>query len=225
MQKYVIIVAGGQGSRFNSELPKQFIPMNGLPILMHTIHAFYRYHQSIEIIVVLPADQMSYWKSICSEYNFTIAHQLVAGGKARFFSVKNGLSMIDKPGLVGIHDGVRPLIDVATIARCYDMAENEGNAIPVVAPVDSMRQLMSNGTNNYVDRQNYCLIQTPQVFKTELILKAFEQDFNDSFTDDASVLEGIMPGSIKLVEGNRKNLKITTPEDLVYAEAILKAGQ
>jgi len=133
--------------------------------------------------------------------------------------------LISKPGLVGIHDGVRPLIDIATIARCYEMAENEGNAIPVIPPVDSMRELKPNGTNSYVDRQKYCLIQTPQVFKTELILKAFEQEYNESFTDDASVLEGIMPGSIKLVDGNRKNLKITTQEDLIYAEAILKAGQ
>lgn len=223
MQKYVIIVAGGRGSRFKSEIPKQFVKLSGLPVLMHTISAFFTYQSSIKIIVVLPEEQISYWKSICVDYKFNIQHQITPGGSTRFYSVKNGLSQIKNDGIVGIHDGVRPLIDVETIERCYKMAGKEGNAIPVVAPVDSMRKIADNGTNSYVDRQKYCLIQTPQVFKTELILKAFKQEYNDSFTDDASVLEASIPGSINLVEGNRQNLKITTPEDLLYAEAIIKS--
>jgi len=221
MQKYIIIVAGGQGSRFKSEIPKQFVNLNGLPVLMHTISAFFAYQNSIEIIVVLPEEQIEYWKSLCTDYQFNIKHKIVTGGSTRFYSVKNGLSQIKNDGIVGIHDGVRPLIDVETISRCYQIAEKEGNAIPMVAPVDSMRKISDNGTNSYVDRQKYCLIQTPQVFKTELILKAFKQEYNVSFTDDASVLEALIPGSIKLVEGNRQNLKITTPEDLLYAESIL----
>ncbi|MDF1546652.1 MAG: 2-C-methyl-D-erythritol 4-phosphate cytidylyltransferase [Bacteroidales bacterium] len=221
MQNYVIIVAGGQGSRFKSEIPKQFINLNGLPVLMHTISAFFSYQNSIEIIVVLPKEQLKYWKSMCSDYQFHIKHQIVSGGSTRFYSVKNGLSLIKTEGVVGIHDGVRPLIDVETISRCYQLADKEGNAIPMVSPVDSMREILDDSSNIYTDRQKYCLIQTPQVFKTELILKAFEQEYNVSFTDDASVLEAIMPGAINLVEGNRQNIKITTPEDLIYAEAIL----
>jgi len=221
--KYIIIVAGGKGNRFKSEIPKQFIELQNLPILMHTIRAFYQYDKNIEIIVVLPEEQIEYWKNTCQKYNFFTEYQLVKGGESRFHSVKNGLACVKTGGLVGIHDGVRPLIDNETIKRCFEMAEKEGNSIPVVDLVDSMRQINPDGTSLMVDRSKYRLIQTPQVFKTELILKAFDQEYQSSFTDDASVFETIFPRSIKLVYGNRQNIKITTPEDLVYAEAILKS--
>jgi 2-C-methyl-D-erythritol 4-phosphate cytidylyltransferase len=225
MQKYAIIVAGGRGNRFKSELPKQFVELAGKPILMHSINAFYEYQNSLRINVVLPEDQFDLWSSLCEKYKFNLPHDLVKGGATRFHSVKNGLSLVEAEGLVAIHDGVRPLVDSETIHRCYQMAEDEGNAIPAVNLVDSMRQLESDDTNIHVDRSKYRLIQTPQVFKNELILKAFEQDYNLMFTDDASVLEAMYPGIIKLVEGNRQNIKITTPEDLLYAEAILQARE
>ncbi len=222
MQKYILIVAGGKGNRFKSDIPKQFIKLLDFPILMHTINAFYNYDNSIEIIVVLPEEQIEYWKNLCQTYHFGINHTLVKGGEFRFHSVKNGLAMVKPGGLVGIHDGVRPLIDKDTIRKCFEMAKKEGNAIPVIDLVDSVREINPDGSSLMVDRSKYRLIQTPQVFKTELILKAFEQAFTPSFTDDASVLESIYPNSIKLVYGNRQNLKITTAEDLIYAEAILK---
>ncbi len=222
MQKYIIIVAGGKGSRFKSEVPKQFIELVNQPILMHTINVFYSYDNHIEIIVVLPDEQIEYWKNLCQTYHFKIQHQIVKGGEFRFNSVKNGLTLVKPNGLVGIHDGVRPLVDKDTIGKCYELAEKDGNAVPVVDLVDSVREINSDGYSFMVDRSKYRLIQTPQVFKTELILKAFEQKFNPAFTDDASVLEAINPGSIKLVYGNKQNIKITTSEDLVYAETILK---
>ncbi len=223
MNKYVIIVAGGKGNRFKSELPKQFFQLGDKPILMHTIKAFFKYEPRLEIIVVLPSDQIDFWKELCLKYKFNIAHKVVAGGKARFHSVKNGLALIDKNGIVGIHDGVRPLIDKQTIKNCYLIAEQRGNAIPVVDLVDSVRKVNENGSNKMVDRSKYKLIQTPQVFKNELILAAYSQKYRNSFTDDASVLEAYDNSIINLVEGNRQNIKITTPEDLIYAEAILES--
>jgi 2-C-methyl-D-erythritol 4-phosphate cytidylyltransferase len=223
MQKYVIIVAGGKGNRFKSDIPKQFIKLLGLPILMHSINAFYYFDHKIEIIVVLPAEQKELWKELCQENQFTIKHQVVIGGEYRFYSVKNGLARVKSGGIVAIHDGVRPLIDNETIKRCFKMAKNEGNAVPVVDLVDSVRQIDPDGSSFMVDRSKLRLIQTPQVFRTELILQAFEKEFQSSYTDDASVLEALYPGSIKLVEGNRQNLKITTAEDLMFAEAILKS--
>ena len=223
MKKYIIIVAGGKGNRFKSELPKQFITLGDKPILMHTIEAFYNYENFIEIIVVLPEDQIMFWKELCSKYNFILNHRLMAGGEARFHSVKNGLSLIKGNGIVGIHDGVRPLVDKQTIDNCFLIAEQRGNAIPVVDLVDSVRKIDETGNSKMVNRANYKLIQTPQVFKNELIQAAFNQDFRPSFTDDASVLEAYNNSTINMVEGNRQNIKITTPEDLIYAEAILES--
>jgi 2-C-methyl-D-erythritol 4-phosphate cytidylyltransferase len=222
MKRYVIIVAGGKGNRFKSELPKQFIQLGNQSILMHTIEAFYSYDNSFEIIVVLPKEQIQFWEDLCQKHDFKIEHKVVSGGEARFHSVKNGLALIDNEGIVGIHDGVRPLVDKQTIENCYAMAVQKGNAIPVINLVDSVREVNEKGASKMVDRTKYKLIQTPQVFKNELILAAFNQDYNESFTDDASVLEAYDNSIINLVEGNRQNIKITTPEDLVYAEAILQ---
>ncbi len=222
MKRYVIIVAGGKGNRFKSELPKQFIQLGNKPILMHTIEAFYNYDNFFEIIVVLPKEQIQFWTDLCQKQGFRIEHKVVSGGDARFHSVKNGLALIDGEGIVGIHDGVRPLVDKQTIENCYKMAEQKGNAIPVISLVDSVREVNEEGDNVMVDRTKYKLIQTPQVFKNELVLAAFKQEYKESFTDDASVLEAHDNSTINLIEGNRQNIKITTPEDLVYAEAILK---
>jgi 2-C-methyl-D-erythritol 4-phosphate cytidylyltransferase len=221
MKKYVIIVAGGKGNRFGSQVPKQFVELCGKPILMWTISAFHDYSSEIDPIVVLPRNQFDFWKELCQKYQFNIPHRLVKGGNERFHSVKNGLKVIQEHGLVAIHDGVRPLIDQKTIEICYAMAQAEGNAIPTTPLVDSLREISADGKNTHVDRNNYRLIQTPQVFQTQFILKAYEQEFSQKFTDDGSVFEAIYPNAIKLVEGNRQNIKITTNEDLVYAEAIL----
>ncbi len=218
-------MAGGSGNRFNSVIPKQFLELNGRPILMHSIEAFYQYQHTIEIIVVLPFDQIEFWQTMCKKHQFFVKHQLVAGGSERYFSVKNGLQFVSPENLVAIHDGVRPLIDKSTIENCYKTAENEGNAIPVIDLTDSVREIQADGTSLHVDRKNYKLIQTPQVFRSTLILEAYKKGFSENFTDDASVLEAMTPGSIRLIKGNRQNIKITTPEDLIYAEAIIKSRQ
>ncbi len=220
---YAIIVAGGKGSRFGSDLPKQFLNLGNKPILMHSIEAFHNYDNEMFLIVTLPQDQISYWTTLCDKHNFKIKHKVVAGGETRFHSVKNALDVINDEGLVGIHDGVRPLVDNKTIENCYAKAKEKGNAIPVVNLVDSIRKIEKSGTHIMVDRQKYKLIQTPQVFDIEQIKLAFTQEYKDKFTDDASVLEEYDNSFIELVAGNRQNIKITTSEDLLYAEAVLKS--
>ncbi len=221
--KYTIIVAGGKGSRFGGDLPKQFIDLENKAVLMHSIEAFYNYDNAMKIIVALPKQQIEFWKELCLQYNFTIEHSIVEGGKSRFHSVRNALSTVAGNGLVGIHDGVRPLIDKQTISHCYNTAREKGNAIPVVDLVDSIREIdSSTGIHKMRNRSNYKLIQTPQVFNIQTIKSAFTQEYNEAFTDDASVLEYYDGSYINLVKGNRQNIKITTTEDLIYAKAILK---
>jgi len=215
----VIIVAGGSGNRFKSEIPKQFIELNGKPILMHSIIAFYKYQEDIEIILVLPEQQLDFWYSLCEKYNFKIKHRIVHGGKTRFESVKNGLETVKlSQNLIAIHDGVRPLVSQNTIESCFQQAKIFGNAIPAILPVDSVRQV-SNNANIPIDRSKLRLIQTPQVFKINILKKAYEQKYTKNFTDDASVLEAFGE-KINLVEGNRENIKITNRIDLIIAEAI-----
>ena len=221
MEKYVLIVAGGKGLRFNSQVAKQFLDLAGKPVLMHTIEAFYSYQSSIHIIVVLPSNQLNYWGQLCKKHQFDIKHQVVSGGDERYDSVKNGLSLVPENCLVAVHDGVRPLVDKTTIGNCFIMAGLEGCAIPVVDLTDSVREIQTNGNSLHVDRRKYKLIQTPQVFKSSILIEAYKKRFSPNFTDDASVVEAVLPGSIRLVEGNRQNIKITCPEDLIYAEAIL----
>ena len=219
MKKFAIIVAGGSGTRMGSEIPKQFIRICGKPVLMHTITAFNDFDPEAQIILVLPQSQFAFWDELCSKYSFTLQHQIVEGGETRFNSVKNGLSKISGNGIVFIHDGVRPLVSNETLARCAETAEKCGNAIPVVSVNESLRKTDGN-TNCSVDRSCYFSVQTPQTFQSEQILKAFEQDFDPLFTDDASVAEKA-GFKIFMVEGNRENIKITTPVDLILAEAIL----
>ncbi len=192
---------------------------------MRSIEAFYNYCNSINsinIVVALPKQQIDFWNELCAKHNFTIKHTVVAGGETRFHSVKNSLSAIPDNGLVGIHDAVRPLINKATIDNCYSTAATKGNAIPAVDLVDSIRKLDKLGIHKMVDRNNYKLIQTPQVFDIETIKEAYKQNYNEKFTDDASVLEEYNGTFINLVEGNKQNIKITLPEDLIYADAVLK---
>ena len=217
--KIAIIVAGGKGERMNADIPKQFIEIQGKPILMHTLEVFNRYDAQMQLILVLPEVQIKFWNELCAKHNFGLNHQIVVGGQSRFNSVKNGLQAVKTPAIVAVHDGVRPLVSVETIERCFETAEKFDTAIPVVDLVDSIRQVSGNGSKS-VDRNAFKLVQTPQVFDVELLQKAYEQEYSPLFTDDASVVEAL-GAKIQLVEGNRENIKITTEFDLKMAESIL----
>ena len=218
-KKSVIIVAGGKGLRMKSELPKQFIELSGMPILMHTISKFHSYDDDMKLVVVLPEEQIEFWNELCQRHSFNIPHIVVKGGSERFHSVRNGLKMISESNLVAIHDGVRPLVSSETIDRCFAEAERSGTAIPVVSLNDSIREITADG-NETRSRNNYRLVQTPQIFKTKLIKNAYDQEFSTTFTDDASVVEAA-GNKISLIEGNIENIKITTAADLHWAALYL----
>jgi 2-C-methyl-D-erythritol 4-phosphate cytidylyltransferase len=220
MQLYAIIVAGGSGKRMGADTPKQFIELAGRPVLMHTIERFREFNEKIEIITVLPENQLRYWRELQAKYSFNVPQTLVKGGSARFFSVRNGLEFVTAPGLVAIHDGVRPLVSSDTIRRCFEEAGKSGSAVPVISPLDSLRMIDEKG-NEVVDRRKIRIIQTPQVFDSVLLKKAYTQKYQPEFTDDATVFE-LMGEKINLVDGNRENIKITTPEDLLIADALLQ---
>lgn len=224
MQEYVIIVAGGSGSRMKSDLPKQFLTVNGLPVLMHTIRAFADYSPNLRIIVVLPSAQFGFWKELCEKHSFAIAHQLVAGGETRFHSVKNGLNCIVEKDefLVAVHDGVRPVISREIIADSFSKAASHGAVVASVPLKDSIRIIGQNEGNKAMDRTLFRLIQTPQTFRSSWMRAAFTADYHESFTDCASVLEA-WGYHIQLIDGAYENIKITTPEDLRWAEIYLKA--
>lgn len=220
MTRQAIIVAGGRGTRMKNEVPKQFLPLCGKPIVMHTLETFYNFDSHIELILVLPEHLMVYWQNLCVEHQFDIPHDIVAGGQERFYSVKNGLAFAKPNALIAIHDGVRPFVSHSTLERCFRQAELQGNAIPAMPLVDSIREIKLN-ENQIVDRTKLRAIQTPQVFKSQIITKAFEQPFSPTFTDDASVVEAYGE-TIHLVEGNVENIKLTTPFDLLIGEALLQ---
>lgn len=222
MIKYAVIVAGGSGTRMGTEIPKQFLKIGEEPVLMHTLRTFYEYDATLRIIVVLPEQQISYWQQLCQEHTFSIPHQVTSGGQTRFESVKNGLALIEPPCLIGIHDGVRPFVSPDSLKRCYHHAEALGNAIPVLDAFESVRQV-TDESSVALDRSTIKLVQTPQVFHSDLLLKAYKQPYQPVFTDDASVVEAA-GYTIHLVAGNRENIKITTPFDLHLAETFLKAG-
>ena len=219
MDLFVVIVAGGSGKRMGVDTPKQFLELAGRPVLMHTIERFRNFDSSIEIITVLPENQLRFWSELQKRYEFDISHTLVKGGAHRFDSVKRGLEFVNTPGLVAIHDGVRPLVKTETIRRCFDAASKLGNAVPVVSPADSLR-LVTNNSSEPVNRLMVKMVQTPQVFDAALLKKAYRQNYHASFTDDASVLEKTGE-TINMVEGNRENIKITNPEDLFIAQTLL----
>jgi len=220
-KNYAIIVAGGTGTRMQAAVPKQFLPLAGKPVLMHTIEAFHSSAASPVIILVLPADYHAYWKELCTKYHFKVPHQLVTGGETRFHSVKNGLDLItDTDAVIAVHDAVRPLISRTIIENTYQYAAEHGNAVTAVKSRDSVRS-MESGISRSLVRDDVYLVQTPQTFRSAQIKKAYEQPYDPKFTDDASVVEetGV---KINLFEGSHQNIKITFPEDIAIAEAILK---
>lgn len=215
---YVIIVAGGKGLRMGTDIPKQFLPVGGRPVLMRTLERFRAYSPALSIILVLPESQQNYWRQLCREYHFDMEYQMANGGETRFHSVKNGLSLIpdDAEGVVGVHDGVRPFPAIEVIANCFETARTRKAVVPVVPVVETLRHV-SEGTK---PRGDYRLVQTPQTFDIQLLKAAYRQPYCDAFTDDASVVESY-GHAITLVEGNRENIKITTPFDLTIAEAMI----
>jgi 2-C-methyl-D-erythritol 4-phosphate cytidylyltransferase len=220
MKKYIIIVAGGKGERMKKATPKQFIKVNGLPLMMHTIRLFYEFDNTAEIIVVLPGQHFNLWKSLCLESEFKIPHQLTEGGPARFHSVKSGLKLVkDKNSIVAVHDAVRPFVKREVIERVFTDAEFYGNAIPGIPVNESVRENSGVG-NRPVDRSKLVMVQTPQCFRADILLKAYLQNYREEFTDDASVVESD-GAQIHLVSGNPENIKITTQYDLRIAEALL----
>lgn len=218
---YAVIVAGGKGLRMGASIPKQFLPVNGLPVLMLTIKRFREYDGSLRIILVLPKEQHEYWNELCKNYHFTDAYAVVEGGETRFHSVRNGLAAIpdDTQGVVGIHDGVRPFPSVEVIRACYETARTAKAVIPVVPVVETVRHIVAGGKTETVDRADYRLVQTPQTFDIQLLKQDYAQPYRDCFTDDASVVESA-GHEVTLIEGNRENIKITTPFDLRIARIL-----
>ena len=225
---YVIIVAGGKGLRMGSDIPKQFLPIGGKPVLMRTLERFHAYSADLQIILVLPEAQQDYWRQLCEQYHFEVKYLLANGGETRFHSVQNGLALIpdDAQGVVGVHDGVRPFPSIEVIRNCYETAREKKAVIPVVPVVETLRHISLTShllplTSKTVPRSEYRLVQTPQTFDIQLLKAANRQPYNDGFTDDASVVERY-GHQITLVEGNRENIKITTPYDITVAEALCK---
>lgn len=219
--KAVVIVAGGKGLRMGGDIPKQFLPVGGKPVLMRTIDRFLQYDAAMQVVLVLPESQQDYWRRLCQQYGFSQSHVIANGGETRFHSVKNGLEKVESGvSLVGVHDGVRPFVSVETISACYDEAAISGAVVPVVDVVETIRHITGNGASETVPRNEYQLVQTPQVFSASLLREAYKQDYTDFFTDDASVVERF-GHSVALVKGNRENIKITTLFDLVVAEALV----
>lgn len=216
MKKHIIIVAGGKGLRMGGDIPKQFVPIGGKPVLMRTLEAFYTYDPAMQLILVLPVSQQPYWTELCNTYGFTLPHVVANGGETRFHSVKNGLAKVEGDGWVGVHDGVRPFVSTEVIARCYEQVREKQAVIPVVDVVETLRRLTGAGSET-VPRSAYKLVQTPQVFDVNLLRRAYQQPYTDAFTDDASVVEALGE-QVYLVEGNRENIKLTTPSDLKMAE-------
>ncbi len=221
MQRSTIIVAGGSGKRMGAIVPKQFLLLKGRPLLMWTIEAFQRFDATMQLIVVLPQDHHSTWKELCAEHQFTIPHTLVNGGAERFHSTLEGLKAVTHEGLVAVHDGVRPLVSSELIARCFAAAEAHDAAIPVVPISSSVREVQDHGSRA-VDRSRLRTVQTPQCFKALLLRRAFELRYDPSFTDEATLVERLGV-EVQLVEGEERNIKVTTPFDLHVAEVVLGA--
>lgn len=222
MPVYAVIVAGGQGTRMGTAIPKQFLDLAGKPVLYHTIHAFMNAIDGIQIILVLPQHQISYAQMVLQSFPERIDITIVSGGATRFHSVKNGLQDIPENAIVMVHDGVRPLVSANLIKKCYDQAIEKGSAIPAIAATDSMR-IIKNDNSEPLDRIFLRAIQTPQTFKASILLPAMQQEYQDNFTDEATVVEAFGE-KIFLIEGEKHNIKITTPEDLIIAEALLKTN-
>lgn len=219
-ERYAIIVAGGRGLRMGGELPKQFLPLSGKPVLMRTLELFEG--EVSRIILVLPEDHIPFWQELCERYHFTLPHTVALGGETRFHSVRSGLSHLPQAGLVAVHDGVRPLASRALIRRSFEEAERSGGALPACPVTDSLRLRQDEGKSEAVDRSRYVAVQTPQTFDLGQLQQAYQQAYSPLFTDDASVYEAASLGSITLIDGEETNIKLTTPRDLLLAELLLR---
>lgn len=219
-ERYAIIVAGGRGLRMGGELPKQFLPLSGKPVLMRTLELFEG--EVSRIILVLSEDHIPFWQELCQKYHFTLPHTVALGGETRFHSVRSGLSHLPQAGLVAVHDGVRPLASRALIRRSFEEAERSGAALPACPVTDSLRLRQDEGKSEAVDRSRYVAVQTPQTFDLGQLQQAYEQAYSPLFTDDASVYEAASLGSITLIDGEETNIKLTTPRDLLLAELLLR---
>mgnify|MGYP000846447309 FL=1 len=219
-ERYAIIVAGGRGLRMGGELPKQFLPLCGKPVLMRTLELFEG--EVNRIILVLPEDHIPFWQELCQKYHFTLPHTVALGGETRFHSVRSGLSHLPQEGLVAVHDGVRPLVSSALIRRSFEEAERSGAALPACPVTDSLRLRQDEGKSEAVDRSRYVAVQTPQTFDLGRLQQAYQQAYSPLFTDDASVYEAASLGSITLIDGEETNIKLTTPRDLLLAELLLR---
>jgi len=220
-KKYAVIVAGGNGTRMGTALPKQFLELAGKPVLYHTLRAFVDALPDVHLILVLPAHQLSYAQMALQAFgDERIDVELVSGGETRFHSVQNGLSAVPEDAVVGVHDGVRCLATPGLIRRCFAQAVELGSAIPAVSMADSVREVLDDVTSRPIDRSKLRAIQTPQTFRASILLPAYQQTWREDFTDEATVVEAF-GGTVHLIEGKRSNLKITTPDDLMLAESIL----
>lgn len=226
MNRYVIIVAGGKGLRMGSDLPKQFIPVGGKPILMHTVEKFAQWDPRARLLLVLPAEHQDYWRMLCREIGCRAAHCIVTGGETRFHSVRNALDVVKQDtnlgddDLIAVHDGVRPFVSEKVITDCFHVAAESGAVVAALPMVDSLREVQPDGTSQALDRSRYFAVHTPQVFRARLLLRAYEAPYSSLFTDDASVVEALGK-HIALVLSNRENIKITTPLDLAIARELL----
>lgn len=225
MTKYAIILGGGSGLRFGSSIPKQFLLLGGMPVMMRSIMKFFEADAFTHIIVVLPEAQIEYWQELCAKYDFNISHTVVKGGSSRFESVKNAIRSIDiaLDDVIAVHDGVRPLVPIHVIKEAYSVAAQSGSAIPVVKVTDSIRMLCTDGSTVAMDRETLRAVQTPQAFNAKLLRDAYNVDFSPEFTDDASVVEKNM-FAVELIDGDSKNIKITHSSDLLIAEELLRAN-
>ena len=223
MKRYIIVVAGGKGTRMGGELPKQFQLLGGKPLVMVTLEHLNAIDPAMQLILVLPAQQIELWKQLCKEYSFAVPLILAQGGSTRFHSVQNGLAQVDdiEDALVGVHDGVRPFVSPKVLDECFSRAWTDGAAIPMIDVQDSLRHIVGSDATEVVPRDRYRLVQTPQVFKLSLLRRAYEQRFVEGFTDDASVVEALGE-KVSGVDGNRENIKITTPFDMLVAKTLME---
>lgn len=220
MKGAVIIVAGGIGSRMQSTLPKQFLELKGKPILLHTLEKFHSFNSDLQLIIVMHENYVDYWKDLCRTIGVSIPHEVISGGKERFFSVKNGLKQLHSDvDVVAVHDAVRPLVSMQTLHNCFEALKEHKAVVPVIPLIDSIREIHDTGSQS-VDRTKYRLVQTPQCFDRQLLENSYQKEYSRNFTDDASVVENV-DQPIFLVDGNVENVKITTNSDLLLCSALI----
>lgn len=224
MKRAVIVVAAGSGSRMGGGLPKQYLQLQGKPVIIHTLEKFRNFDAKMMIVVVLAPEHRELWEDVAASYDICKDLVIAEGGPSRYDSVKNGLSRIREDGLIGIHDAVRPLVSRDTLLRTYEAAQNKGSGIPVIEIEETVRRLDARGGSTHMDRSLLRKVQTPQVFRSEQIKEAYQQAYNSAFTDDASVYESVY-GKVNLVEGNRENIKITTPIDMQLASLLIASPE